>query len=274
MAKLSRKQRRSKNQESIEIKNQQNLRGGTRKIAEIGPISEGPELPSGCGKVADQDGAALLENRLRDWRPWLTRGLGALAPISSLAGIIGLYFVYGGLLATRQSNVDANRAWLYPENPAIDFVDIPGASGNSLKAISISGDTQNVGREPSTKTFFGSTNDIAAGIVPIEYDVNGQIVIPAPNKDACFRSSENLDYDSVIFPNQKLSYQRYFGIDGLSSAEIEAINSGEKLFFWADCVTYQTFGKGHRSRFCYYLVRSSFDQKMHTFRCPIGNDAD
>lgn len=274
MAKLSRKQRRSKNRESIEIKNQQNLRGDTRKIAEIGPVSDGLELPLGGGKVIDQDGVALVENRRRGWQLWLTRGLGALAPISSLAGIIGLYFVYGGLLATRQSNVDANRAWLYPENPSVDFVDIPGASESSLKAISISGDTQNVGREPSTKTFFGSVDDISAGIAPVEYDVNGQIVVPVPGKDACFRSSENLGYDSVVFPNQKLSYQRYFGIDGLSRVEIEAINSGEKLFFWADCVTYRTFGKDHRSRFCYYLVRSSFDQKMHTFRCPIGNDAD
>jgi hypothetical protein len=185
----------------------------------------------------------------------LSKWMNGITAAAAITAIFGLYLVY-------LSIVSANRAWLAPEN--FSFSDF-----SPNRNIKISMVSDNVGKEPALNPIFSNMD---FGFV---YPKNMKMLaapgeLQIPEKDMC--ATVQTSPGNVIFPGEKYSYERY--ITGLDPAKVTDVDEGRAVFYYRDCVKYKTFGREHKTSFCFYVYPNLMNQSLETVHCPIGNEAD
>ncbi len=195
--------------------------------------------------------------QISKWQTWLTG-------MASAAGLLGLFFVYLGIIHADRATIEANRAWLEIE----DFNLNMSSFGEPIKIAAV---TENVGKEPAINPIFNQPDFGIRYLSPGPETYNS---IQIPVRDLC--KTISFANETVIFPAQKYPYERYLTRDNPgypTNEHFSAVLDGRAVFYWQDCVAYQTFNTRRSSPFCFYLFRSPATGKLQTSHCRYGNSA-
>ena len=225
-----------------------------------------------------QENKKTLKQKLAEHLKEPTGFLEAVGVVILLIGVFinfNLWFAQLRSNATSQENlVASNRAWLYPENFHIAVAD----QGGQI-ILTVNGDNQNVGHSPALYVLF--SNRAEYGVIPINSPDPKNFDIP--NDDLCasirswIASQSEPPFSATVFPNEKLSYERSNMVPPMLAdpeQDMTALQTGGLIYFWRDCVAYKTFGQINTSAFCFYSMRDPVTQKLTTYHCAHGNEAN
>ena len=190
-----------------------------------------------------------------------------LGALSSLGALVGLFFIYDTLKATKESTEDANRAWIDVENP--DFSKI-----YTSQSPVVTVDLVNLGREPAQAiqaNFLADSAEISTGQWVTEFKVQPF--------DPC--AGETMSPKGILFTDKPirqivdLSKTRSISEQGkIKTVVIAGLKSDKSVMYIFGCVTYVTYGIIRHTRYCYYVEDDLASQTFVTRRCPSGNSAD
>lgn len=168
-----------------------------------------------------------------------------------------------GIEISRRALESSQRAWLAP----MDVIAAPPSLGVELYYAVL---FRNIGKEPATNVI--ATGD--AGFTKrTPQDRGWSDLETAPNK-TCELSFEGSDR-FVAYPSEDKS--RYAFNYSIAPENVDKdLLAAKKTFFVQGCIKYESAGKSHFTRYCYYLHNdSALPVKDWRFRlCTTGNDGD
>ena len=175
------------------------------------------------------------------WRKQLrvSQCLNILTGAAGSVALIGLAFVYKGVVDNEDATARANRAWIAIDNP--QFIRFPNVPGDEMDAYI---NFVNVGREPASNVknrneFFWFTPEFESKNV---IEMNKQIL---PSNNTCTDIKDGGAMGTVWAGKA----QPYSGNGVPVRVDIDFF-TGRKWYGYHGCFAYETFGKIHHTSYC------------------------
>lgn len=245
----------------------------------VNPKSEGAALNASvvqpysneyCQRAAER---RFWERQIRVAK-WLNRITGGAAVV----GLIGLGFVYLGIIHSDEATIEANRAWLAPtgiwHNKQEAYV-----VGQPINYMIL---FRNIGKSPAIRLNWNIENgyvQVADRIIDVSKTTFSQddmcigmdasdesgVVWPDPTQPT-YTASEGFPLPSLPVQSDELKR-------GPKIKVTQAMIDGTEAFYVRGCIAYSTITIVGKSSFCFYLNPYKGTGGGSSIQCHNGNDA-